>query len=55
MEESSGAPQRSETAHSDTQRNLILLLLCIQPNDLLSEIPEDLLDVMRRSAPLMWH
>lgn len=40
VKESGGAPQRSETAHSDTHRNLILPLDCIQPDDLSPEIPE---------------
>lgn len=37
------APRRSETAHSDTQRNLISPLHCIQPDDLSSDILETLL------------
>lgn len=45
LKESSRAPPRSETAHPDTQRNLILRLHCIQPNDLSPEIPEELLVV----------
>lgn len=53
MKESSGAPQRSETAHSDTQRNLVLPLHCIHPNDLLPEIHELLvLEECNAKAPL---